>query len=170
LVDKPFEMLFPRIDATMATCKAHLDATGAHNTEIETYLVGYALTVVCAEYELRIEALLCKRAERSGDGDVHSFVKNTIDKIVRSPNIGAIAGALGHFGSQCKTDFQALVTNTPAHAAYDGIVNNRQLLAHLTGHQMTFPNLEKSLQDTTDVFDAIGIALGLTAAELATLA
>jgi len=169
LDNKPFEMHFPRIDATMATCKAHLDATGAHNTEIETYLVGYALTVVCAEYEQHIEALLCKRAERSGDGDVPLFVKNTVDKIVRSPNIGAIAGALGHFGDQCKADFQALITNTPAHGAYDGIVNNRQLLAHMTGHQMTFPNLEKSLQDSNDVFEAICIALNLTAAELASL-
>lgn len=162
-------MNFTRIDNALATCKTHLDATSARGTEIESYLVSCLLVVIAAEYEMRLKCMIAKRAERVNDRHVHQYVTGQVGKSVRVPRIEQINGLLGAFGSDYKELFTAAVCNSQAHVAYDNIVTNRHSVAHTTGAHVTLIDLEQWLPDSKKVLEEVALALGLSAAEIATL-
>jgi hypothetical protein len=162
-------MTLRRIDNALAVCKTHLDGTDTRGTEIESYLVAYLLTLVASEYEQRVEALFSLRAMKCGDPHVHSFVTSACGRIIRSPRCSEIAGALGMFDAKCKTDFQAKVNNQACQTSYDKIITNRQLVAHLTGSNMTFAELERDAAESIMVLEAVVDALGLLPGDLAAL-
>jgi hypothetical protein len=162
-------MNFKRLDDAMATCKKHLDSTGARGTEIESFLVSHLLVAAVADYEEKLEAMMAKRAERTADGHLHSFVKAACNKMARAPSLSKIAGLLGSFGQDYKAAFSTVITNTPAHIAYDNIVTNRHAIAHKTGSLFTFTDLERDYPTSKQVLEAAANALTLTASEIALL-
>jgi hypothetical protein len=58
-------MDLPAVDHAIEACRAHLEATGTSNTEIEAYLVRYLLVLTCGEYERTVEELVMARAHKS---------------------------------------------------------------------------------------------------------
>lgn len=162
-------MDFKRIDAAVATCKSHIDATGARGTEIESFLVSYLLVTIAADFEIRLEAIVSKRAERTADPHIQSFVRVAAGRIIRGIKISEITGVLGHFGSDCKESFSKEIADTLPHTCYDNILANRHMVAHQTGPNMTFAELETALPESKKVLDAVASALGLTATELSGL-
>ncbi len=162
-------MDFSRLNYAMATGKAHLDATGARGTEIESHLVGYLLAITYAEFERKNRAIMATRCGRHGDPEMLSFCTMLARKALQSIYIGDLKGVLGKFSEQCKDQFDTAVNGSPAHAAYDNIVLNRHRVAHVTGTNMTFLELETALPVARAVFDEFAIAIGLTPAEIATL-
>jgi hypothetical protein len=159
-----------RIADAMDACRNHLDATGARNTEVESFLVGFLLVMICSEYEIAIKAMVSKRAEKCGDGDVHGFVREHIGKIVRGIKVSDLTGVVGSFSSAAKEHFQKAVINQQPHVSYDNIMTNRHSVAHRSGSQVTFSELEGFIKESDKVLDAAAEALGLDAADLAALA
>lgn len=90
-----------------------------------------------------------------------NFVRAAVSRVVRSIKCHEIAGILGWFGEDCKTGFQKAVNNTPAQAAYDNIIVNRQHVAHAGGTNMTLAEVEKAFADSPEVLEEVEIALGL---------
>jgi hypothetical protein len=160
-------MKFPRLDNAMAVCKLHLDTTGARGTEIESYLVGYLLMIICAEFDDRFKKLIETRAARAGDAQLKNFIVHACGRIVRGNKVAELTGHLSGFGGACKTDFHSAVAAT-AVTSYDNIMTNRHTVAHYTtSHSMTFADLERAYNDSRDVLKAVATALGLSTAELA---
>ncbi len=68
-------MDFKRIESALGACTKHLDEVGG-DPQIESYLVGYLLAIVYAEYEIKIVKAMVARIGRiaSQDADVHRFI------------------------------------------------------------------------------------------------
>lgn len=163
-------MDFTRIDDAVAACKAHLDATNSRGTEIESFLVAHLLITIGAEYENFVERIIVKRAERTADAHVHSFVKRTAHRIIRSVKVTEISGHLACLGGTCKDDFQKAVNGTISETHYGNIITNRHMVAHDQQlPNMTMAELETALPESKKVLEAVANAIGLTAAEMASL-
>jgi hypothetical protein len=159
-------MQFGRLDLYIMMCEQHLDATNARNTEIESYLVQFLLTRICAEYETRIAALVERRCSRMKDLHVRSFTKRTAKDACRRFDISEIKGILGLFGEDYKQGFHDRVINTSAHTAWDNIYANRKAVAHGGGAQMSFPDLRTNYTESLAVLDALVVVLGLKPREI----
>ena len=162
-------MRYQRVDQALSACQAHLDSTESRNTEIEAYLVGYLLVTIYSAYEERVRELLLARIARiTEDAAVSSFVDSAYARIVRGIRCSDLAGVLGHFGALLKKAFQDNVNNTAAQVAYDNIINNRHSLAHRSGTNMTFAEVQKDYVASQSVLENLGTSLGLSCDELAT--
>jgi len=154
-------MQFGLLDFHLQNCEQHLDAAKARSTEVESYLVQYLLTRICAEYEARITVLVTRRCSRMRDLHIKRFAGRSAKDVCRVFNIGDIKGILGRFGDDYKTSFHDHVMNSPAHVAWDNIYSNRQAVAHGAGAQMSLADLKLNYQQSLVVLDEIVSALGL---------
>lgn len=161
-------MNFNRIDRLIAECKDHLEKTGARNTEIESYLTGYVLTFISAEFELRTKALLKARAARSNDKELRSFVTHAAGQIMRGPKSNEITGMLRSFDRRCADEFHE-VAGDQAKSAYDSIINNRHKFVHEAVCTLTLKEVEDFFNNSRGVFAGIVAGLGLRAKEIADL-
>lgn len=159
-------MQFAQLDFHIQKCKEHLDATKTHNTEIESYIVQFLLTRICAEFETRIAVLVQRRCSRMRDPHVKRFVQRSARDAAKYFNIGDIAGILHRFGEDYKKVFHDSILNTRAHIAWDNIYSNRQAVAHGSGVQMSFGDLTKNYAESILVIDVIVTALNLKPREL----
>lgn len=162
-------MDFPRIDSAIVDCKAHLSATNALGTPIESYLVGHLLVLAASEFERVTEAIVIARALRTGDGHLISFVRVASDRLIRSIKIDQMTGVLGHFDSTCKDSFVGSAIKCAAAIHYDNILSNRHAIAHMAGHAMTLADFETAFVGCKGLFDEFANCLGLTPAEISGL-
>jgi len=153
------------LDVYLQNCERHLDAANARNTEIESYLVQYLLTRICAEYESRIVVLVQRRCLRMRDAHVRRFNERSAKDACRFFKIGDIKGILGRFGEDYKTSFHDRIVNTAAHVSWDNIYSNRQAIAHGAGAQMSFADLRRDYTQSLEVLDAVTAALSLRSRE-----
>jgi hypothetical protein len=159
-------MEFTRLDNAIAVCKQHLAETGLEESEIASYLVGYLIVIISAEYECAIEAMINMRAARTGDSHIMSFVEMAASKIIRSVEVDQLTGFLGHFDVQCKEAFKADQAKQAAQAQYGNIIINRHNVAHATGTNMTFKELEAAYAESKKILDCFGKCLGLRPDEM----
>jgi hypothetical protein len=75
--------------------------------------------------------------------------------------VSELCGHLGAFPWDCKSAFVGRVTNSPAHVAFDSIVNNRHVTVHGVGASMTFRELEIAYHESLEVIEAFRAALRL---------
>ena len=159
-------MEFPRIASALVTCRKHIaslnDADAAVAVEIESHLVAAMTLLIVSEYEAFIEGAFCRRAERCGDLHVTNYVRSQLSQRFRSPRIGKVSEALGHFGKDYKETFLMDVENTPKSAAWDNIINARHAIVHGSGTMnLTFRELEESYNQTKTVIEKLLRTLGL---------
>lgn len=159
-------MDFARIDEAIAACKQHLDSTAMRNTEIESYLVGYLLTVAYADIEQYVKGMVLARASRTNDPDLLTFAKHTSGKVYRGLKLSDLKGILACFSGLCRDAFDTKVTDTVNHAGHDNIILNRHSVAHRSGTNVTLTELETAITGSKIVCAEIAIALGLTLAEV----
>lgn len=158
---------FDSVDDLFQSCGAHLDATVKRGTEIENYFVQLILVRICAEFEIKLAALVERRCMRSNDEPTRVFMKTLARDVCRNFSISDIAGILGQFGEAYKKKFSDEVTNKPPTVAWNNIYVNRHVVAHRNGIvQMTFVELEATYRDSLVVFDALIRALELKPREL----
>jgi hypothetical protein len=100
------------------------------------------------------------------DQHVKSFMKRGAKDATRQFNISDLAGMLRRFGDDYKKTFHDAILNTPAHAAWDNIYNNRQAVAHGSGAQMSFGDLTTNYTESLVVLDALITALCLKPHEI----
>ena len=151
--------MFPRIDEALRASREHLDATATRGTEIEPVFVGYALTVIHAEFEQHIVAIVASRCHVEGDARLTAYMANAVQRLVKKIAISDLAGVLGAFHDECKQRFSDDVINTQHHTSYDNIITNRQNLAHRQGTNLTFAELESAYAASLTVLEAFGTAL-----------
>jgi len=159
------------IDNAIEVIRNHINTTEGKNPEIESYLVSYALTTIYAEYESRLNILIARRCALTDDVHLKNF-SQTLAKCgtevyrVEKRRTGRItlsdlAKILKQFGEDYRDGFTLQIENKPAHTAWDKIVNNRQLVAHQQGTNLTFQELEEAYHESLKVLDAFGEALNL---------
>ncbi len=153
-------MQFIRLEAQIEVCGKHLERSGARNSEIEAYLTRYLLAVAYAEIEAKVIDLISMRADLANDRPLSGFARSAAERLLRSLTVSELKGLLGRFGQECKQQFADRIENTPAHAAFDRIVQNRHITAHSTGSMLTFGEFTDAYGECVSVLDAFADALG----------
>lgn len=156
-------MEFVRVDAALAECHRHLDETGTRNSQIESYLVSYLVTVIHAEFEQGIQLIMKRRTTVQADDHLSAWGEYTVGRLARKVSIGDLAGLLRAFDESCKEHFSSAVVDTQHHVAYDNIETNRQAVAHSVGTSMTLAELEDAYANACHVLDAFEAALSAPA-------
>jgi hypothetical protein len=151
-------------DTAIANCDAHLTTTNSFNTEIESYLVKYLLVLICSEYEEMVRGAVGHRAAGIADPDIAAFITSATAQLFRSLRISELGGLLARFAPGVKDGFVGNVNNTPAHTAFDTILNNRMQAAHSTGVvNLTFVELRLRYEESKEVVRHFAAALGVAA-------
>jgi len=158
-------MPFIRIENALNICKTHIDSLDQSNTatfEIEAHIVSSLVVLIVSEYEVLIENLFAERAMLCGDDQVSQFVKSTIAKSFRSPDLNKITGTLGKFSDDYRKTFSTTILNTEYHAAWDNIMTARHAVVHKNGTlNVTFDELINSYPKTKFVIFKLREILGL---------
>lgn len=145
---------FTRAEAAIESCAAHLTTSGAAGTEIEAFLTRYLAVLIYSVFQGQCESIIEARAAAIVDRHGAFYVRASRENVFRGMKIGDLAKYLGKFSPDCQAAFEASVTNTPAHVAYDNILNSRHITAHDTGTNMTFRELKEAFESAKDVIAA----------------
>jgi len=152
-------MKLTNVEAAIKLCEDHLKNTNTRNTEIESILTKYLLVFICGAYETEIKNMVIKRAGKSGDKEVESFVKNTI-RTFSSLKIEEIRkNLLGRFSDAYRICFETKVCGTEAETRFTNIILNRHSLAHGGQINMTFDELVESYYKAEVVLSRVDEAL-----------
>lgn len=157
-------MNFPRIEAALATCEAHLAELKDDDPraiEIESHLVASLVLVIVSEYEQAIEQLFASRATKCGDTHVINYINRQIAEKFRSPDMSKINETLGRFGTDYKAAFLGHVENTALHAAWDKVLLARHAVVHKKGAlNLTFRELKQAYPETLVFIEKLSEVLG----------
>lgn len=102
---------------------------GRQDPELDAYLAGYLVVLLCGIFEDCIEHLLLERVRKTNDKELVSFVGRRVSQTFRNPDSGRIATFLEDFSSSYKDNYKKRVTDSSA-AALSSIVSNKNWLAH----------------------------------------
>lgn len=102
---------------------------GASDPELSAYLAGYLVVLISGVYEDCIEYLINRRADKSGDPELTSYVRARTGQRFRNPNEGNVTGVLNEFSTAYGKMFERNVP-TQSKVALNSIANNRTWLAH----------------------------------------
>lgn len=142
-----------RIEEALEKCRDHLTKTNSFNTEIESYLTQYLLVLICATLEKEIKSIVIQRARNSNDTHLESFCRSCVSQLFRSIKTNQISGLLGRFGDDYKTAFSNKVNGTRAETFFNNIVSNRHQVAHDSGVNTTYEELEVFYREGVTVLD-----------------
>lgn len=152
-------MKISAIDQAIESCNLHLNECNAKGTEIEAFLTRYLLILICAQFEEKIKDILIKRAEKTKDMYLASYVRSSLAHIFRSIKTSEISGLLNRFGVDYKQKFQDNVSGTTEETFYNNIVTNRHLTAHNSGANLTFDELVDYYEKGHTIIDHVEEAL-----------
>lgn len=110
----------------------------------KSYLAKFLVVFICGIYEEVIETIVNERASKCGDSEISNYIKKSLDKTFRNPDMVNIKGLLGRFNNNWKSEIDKLPQI--AQTAINNIVNDKNSLAH--GN-----NVILTLQDTIQYYN-----------------
>jgi hypothetical protein len=131
-------------------------AWGARDPELSACLAGYLVVLISGVYEDCIEYLVNRRASKSNDPELESYVYNRTAQTFRNPDRSSVVGLLGQFSAAYKERFNVTV-GSESTDALDSIVNNKNWLAHgdTAKLQVTVADVEGYLARSASVLQAL---------------
>ncbi|MCY3925808.1 MAG: hypothetical protein OXG52_09955 [bacterium] len=153
--------MFDRASRALDLCTDHLADTATAGTEIESFIVGYALTVVHAEFEKAVKNAIRERCRVVTDPHLRNFTSQAADRLVRSIKITELSGILGYFDGACKSTFQDSLRQSKSASFYNNIETNRQAVAHDAVHNATMSEVTNWFAEAQTVIVRFREALGL---------
>lgn len=152
--------LLLRTQLAFDNCKNHLDESNAWNTEIESYLTQHVLVIMCADVQQEIYKVVEKRVDLADDSAIKNFAVASCKRVLRSVGKSEIAGFVGHFGADAKSYLNnqvedEIVTN------YNNAVTNRHDIAHSSGSNITFRELETAIEAARALIQAVSEAISI---------
>jgi len=153
--------VFDRTSRALALCRNHLETTASSGTEIESFIVGYALTAMHAEFEKAVKNAIRERCEVVADPHLRNFTSQAADRLVRSIRISELSGILGYFDGACKRTFQDSLHQSKSESFYNNIQTNRQAVAHDAVHHATMSEITNWFTEAQTVIVRFREALGL---------
>jgi len=158
-------MHYQRIDSAINVCELHIKQLNSDNIsekEVETYIVSGLVTLIVAEYEEYLEKAFSLRAEQCGDQHVSNFVKHTLARKFRSPDLSKINETLKRFDKAYNEDFRKEIENSRHHAAWDSIMKARHAVVHKNSQlNLTFRELKEAYNLTKTIILNVETVLGI---------
>ena len=148
----------PRTQLAIQNCRDHIIATNSEGSVIESFLTQHILVVMCAEVEQEIISILERRVSHPSDSELKNFAVAAGKKVLRSIGKKELSGFLNNFGSAAKEHFQNSVSDEKA-TLYGNVVSNRHKVAHSSGGNITFRELERGIDAALEVLAAVDTAI-----------
>lgn len=128
----------------------------AGDPELSAYLAGYLVVLISGVYEDCIEHLVNRRASKSSDSQLTSYVDRRTAQTFRNPDSGNVVGLLGEFSVAYREQFRVTV-DSESRVALDSIVNNKNWLAHGETRklQVTVADVEDYFARSVPVLEAL---------------
>ena len=136
-----------------------LDDGNPDQRDVKKYLTQFLLIKACGIYENEIDEIIRERAGRSCDGEVASFVSNTMPSYKHLGLDSLKGNVVGKFSSERKKKFIERVDGSSAEAAYKGIVSARNAVAHGSNTTMTYDEFKKKFRDADGVLADLAAVL-----------
>lgn len=149
---------FLRTRAIIDDCLKHVSASMSEGSEIESYLTQHALVVLCAEIQQEIYSIVDERSAKYEDERIRSFVSESSKQILRSVQKSDLAGYLKNFGLDIKEQFNDLLDDADV-SRYNIAVRGRHNVAHSSGAQITFRELQEAVISAERILDALKTAI-----------
>lgn len=151
------------IDRDIGMWKSHLDATGRWGTRLDALVTRFLLVHICGRYETAVGNAIRRRASRSGDVPLASYVSKSL-RPHRQMKFGDLAGSiLGRFGDRHKKWFVDRVDRR-SQEMYDSLIDNRNKSAHDGPVSAAFDDVVLWHQHGKIVINTFEVALNLDAA------
>jgi RiboL-PSP-HEPN len=143
------------VEKAIALCDAHLKKTGTEGTEVELFLTQFLLIHICGAYEAAIKDMIVKRAKKSGDVHLASYIENDF-RPYRHLKITDLCGnVLNKFSDKHKKDFLSKIEGTEAETRYSNIIQARHSSAHGGAINLTFQELVESFKQAEQILVAL---------------
>lgn len=153
-------MVLSKAERNIFVCQKYIETTNAKGTEVESFLTQFLLVNICGEFEKDIKEMLFDRADKCGDPDVASYIKNSFDG--RSIKLGDIKGTiLKKFNDKHGKTFDEKLKLGDAEVCYNNIIENRDSSAHGRSVNMSFDELIASYYPAKRVMTAMFEVLNL---------
>ena len=125
---------------------------------MEAHLAKYLLVYICGEYEKKIKDIVRRKAAKSGNSDLISYVVNKTP--VRRYTLSDLrSDILKQFNERYATIFHQKLDGTVAAQRYSNIITNRNLAAHGEDINMSFDEIIGTYQDAEYVLDVFSSIL-----------
>lgn len=155
------DKLLLKTQLAFENCRNHLDETNTWSTEIESYLTQHILVIMCADIQQEIYRVVEKRADMTDDSALKVFTVAACKKILRSIGKSDLAGFVGHFGVKAKTHLNEKVDDSLV-TIYNNAVSNRHDVAHSSGTNITFRELETAIRAARSLIEVVSEAISLS--------
>jgi hypothetical protein len=124
--------------------------------EIEGYLAKYLTVFTCGIYEESIEAIVKEMVGKLGSTELSNFVENNL-KFFRNPKINTICEFLNKFNSKWGHEIDSMTEDSKN--ALDGIVNNKNDIAHGAPCSITFSDIKEYYHKSLPIIKKIDLLL-----------
>ncbi len=156
------ERLLLKTQLAFDNCKIHLDESNAWNTEIESYLTQHVLVIMCADVQQEIYKVVEKRVELAEDSVLKNFVVAACKRVLRSIGKSEVAGFVGHFSVDAKDYLNDQIDDAIV-TVYNNAVSNRHDVAHRSGSNITFRELESAIEAAKILINVVSESISLNA-------
>lgn len=160
-------MRFLIIENAINTSESFIDSLDSENIthmEVQTHIVSGLIMLIISEYELHFENLFNQRASRCGDSYVCNYIKKSLSRNFRSPDLGKINETLQRFDTSYQETLIAYQNNNPqVKSAWDSLMRARHYIVHKQGNlQITFTDLKQYYTLSKAMIDTVEQILGIT--------
>lgn len=145
------------IDNAINECQTHLAKTNSFGTKIENYLVSYLLILIINCFERKFNEISkrnmrctnCKKNE-------NNYFNSTVDKLLKRYKTSDLGDFIKFFGDHHRRKFDKMRKNQKIKRIfqiYNNLQENRQLVAHSQGINMTFVELVTSYDECHSILN-----------------
>lgn len=152
------ELLRTRL--ALDNCRSHLLESDGEAAEIEAYLAQHILVIMCAEVQQELYIALEVRLGQSTDRNITNFAMAAGKKILRSIGKSEVVGFVSNFGSAAKDYMNENLSDREV-TLYNNAVSNRHDVAHNSGSNITFRELDDILIAAIKFIDVFERAISL---------
>lgn len=121
--------------------------------EEKSYLAKFLVVFICGIYEEVIETIINEKASKCNDLEISNYIKISVDKTFRNPDMSKIKELLGKFNDVWKLEIGTLPQN--AQDALNSIVGNKNSLAHGNEATLTLQDVFNYYTDSMEVINKI---------------
>lgn len=150
-------MKIPEIDNAIEECKNHLSLSEEPNPKIESFLASYLLILIISCFEREFIKIAKNNVKCKNCKNIQNqYFSTTVDRLFKKFRISDIGDFLKFLSQEHREKFSRMQKNKKIArvcTSYNNIQENRQLVAHSSGVNMTISEVILSYEECNIILD-----------------
>lgn len=157
---KFIQMPFSRTETVIEDADRLIKECSLVGDPTEAYLAQYTLICLCADMQQAVCSKVREHSVAISSEGFRHYVDSSLGKSLQSVMKGDIAGFLGKFGADVKTNFNNILEeNDREIGLYNDVVEARHKVAHVRGITKSFSEIKAALEAAKMILSAADTAL-----------